>query len=210
LAAAQEPDLDGLQRRMLGAVEVLRQEFAGLRTGRASPNLLDPVTVDAYGSQLPINQVASSTPKLTITDDTASAVANGVSVNFTFQFDQAVTGFTASDVVVTNGGIKGPLIQLDAKTWVMSVNTPTFGAGDMTVSVADGSFTATTGGASGVGSSSGAPAALSTPRKAAAPASHAARSAAVAGALPLPEDRGRAGRHARGEQAPVHLVPRDG
>jgi len=59
LAAAEEPDLDGLQRRMLGAVEVLRQEFAGLRTGRASPNLLDPVTVDAYGSQMPINQVAS-------------------------------------------------------------------------------------------------------------------------------------------------------
>ncbi len=59
MAAAEEPDLDGLQRRMLGAVEVLRQEFAGLRTGRASPNLLDPVTVDAYGSQMHINQVAS-------------------------------------------------------------------------------------------------------------------------------------------------------
>jgi ribosome recycling factor len=59
LAAAEEPDLDGLQRRMQGAVEVLRQEFAGLRTGRASPNLLDPVTVEAYGSQMHINQVAS-------------------------------------------------------------------------------------------------------------------------------------------------------
>jgi hypothetical protein len=115
--------------------------------------------MNANGSQVTasnsyaINQAASSTPKLTITDDTASSVGTGVSVNFTFQFDQAVTGFTASDVVVTNGGIKGPLIQLDAKTWVMSVNTPTFGAGDMTVSVADGSFTATTGGASGSGSS---------------------------------------------------------
>jgi hypothetical protein len=115
--------------------------------------------MNANGSQVTasnsyaINQAASSTPKLTITDDTASSVGTGVSVNFTFQFDQAVTGFAASDIVVTNGGIKGPLIQLDARTWVMSVNTPNFGAGDMTVSVADGSFTATTGGASGVGSS---------------------------------------------------------
>jgi ribosome recycling factor len=55
----EEPDLDALQRRMHGAVEVLRQEFAGLRTGRASPNLLDPVTVEAYGSTMHINQVAS-------------------------------------------------------------------------------------------------------------------------------------------------------
>jgi hypothetical protein len=115
--------------------------------------------MNANGSQVTasnsyaINQAASSTPKLTITDDTASAVGTGVSVNFTFQFDQAVTGFTDIDVVVTNGGVKGPLIQLDAKTWVMSINTPNSGAGNMTVSVADGSFTATTGGASGSGSS---------------------------------------------------------
>lgn len=59
MAGEEEPDLDGLQRRMQGALEVLRQEFAGLRTGRASPNLLDPVVVEAYGSQMSINQVAS-------------------------------------------------------------------------------------------------------------------------------------------------------
>ncbi|WP_439817999.1 ribosome recycling factor [Zavarzinia sp. CC-PAN008] len=44
---------------MNGALEVLRQEYAGLRTGRASPSLLDPVTVDAYGATMPINQVAT-------------------------------------------------------------------------------------------------------------------------------------------------------
>ena len=54
-----QPDLKDIQRRMNGAVEVLRQEFGGLRTGRASTSLVEPVTVDAYGSQMPLNQVAS-------------------------------------------------------------------------------------------------------------------------------------------------------
>ncbi|WP_205872763.1 Ig-like domain-containing protein [Limnohabitans planktonicus] len=101
-----------------------------------------------------LNAVSGSTPKLTLSDDTVVTVATGVSVNYTFQFDQAVTGFDASDVVVTGGGVKGPLIQLDNKTWVMSINTPNLGAGNMTVAVADGNFTATTGGASGMGASS--------------------------------------------------------
>ncbi|MEI9929396.1 MAG: ribosome-recycling factor [Rhizomicrobium sp.] len=49
---------------MKGAVATLKTEFSGLRTGRASPALLDPVTVDAYGSQLPLNQVGNiSTPE---------------------------------------------------------------------------------------------------------------------------------------------------
>ncbi len=46
-----------LKRRMEGAVEVLKKEFAGLRTGRASVSLLDPVMVEAYGGQMPVNQV---------------------------------------------------------------------------------------------------------------------------------------------------------
>jgi len=51
-------------RRMKGAVATLRSEFSGLRTGRASAALLDPVMVDAYGSHLPINQVGNiSTPE---------------------------------------------------------------------------------------------------------------------------------------------------
>lgn len=48
-----------LKRRMEGAVEVLRREFAGLRAGRASVSLLDPVMVEAYGSRMPVNQVGS-------------------------------------------------------------------------------------------------------------------------------------------------------
>lgn len=56
---AEEPDLDDISKRMDGAVSVLRTEFAGLRTGRASPDLLSPVTVEAYGSYLPINQVGN-------------------------------------------------------------------------------------------------------------------------------------------------------
>lgn len=54
-----EPDMKDIKRRMSGAVEVLRSEFAGLRTGRASPALLEPVVVDAYGSKMPMNQVGT-------------------------------------------------------------------------------------------------------------------------------------------------------
>ncbi|HSG95310.1 MAG TPA: ribosome recycling factor [Afifellaceae bacterium] len=52
-------DFRDLERRMDGAVSVLKAELSGLRTGRASANLLDPVTVDAYGSKMPINQVGT-------------------------------------------------------------------------------------------------------------------------------------------------------
>lgn len=52
-------DLKDLKRRMDGAVDSLRKEFSGLRTGRASVGLLDPIKVEAYGSPMPINQVAT-------------------------------------------------------------------------------------------------------------------------------------------------------
>jgi ribosome recycling factor len=48
-----------MERRMAGALETLRKEFAGLRTGRASANLLEPVVVEAYGATVPLNQVAN-------------------------------------------------------------------------------------------------------------------------------------------------------
>jgi len=48
-----------LKRRMDGALEALRREFAGLRTGRASAHLLDPVVVKAYGSDMPLLQVGT-------------------------------------------------------------------------------------------------------------------------------------------------------
>ncbi|MEE8623174.1 MAG: ribosome recycling factor, partial [Alphaproteobacteria bacterium] len=54
-----EPDISDLKRRMDGAVNVLRSEFGGLRTGRASASLLDRVVVPAYGGELPIHQVAT-------------------------------------------------------------------------------------------------------------------------------------------------------
>lgn len=52
-------DPKDIARRMDGAIEALRKEFSGLRTGRASTALLDTITVDAYGAQMPLNQVAS-------------------------------------------------------------------------------------------------------------------------------------------------------
>lgn len=48
-----------LQRRMDSAVDVLRKDFSGLRTGRASPSLLEPIVVEAYGQTMPIQQVGT-------------------------------------------------------------------------------------------------------------------------------------------------------
>ena len=59
MATAEKPVLSSYAQRMDKAVQALKEEFASLRTGRASANLLDQVTVDAYGSQMPLNQVAS-------------------------------------------------------------------------------------------------------------------------------------------------------
>lgn len=52
-------DLDEIKRRMAAAIQVLKQELGGLRTGRASANLLEPVQVEAYGSHMPLSQVAT-------------------------------------------------------------------------------------------------------------------------------------------------------
>lgn len=52
-------DKADLERRMAGAVESLKHDLTGLRTGRASTTLLDPVTVEVYGSHMPITQVAT-------------------------------------------------------------------------------------------------------------------------------------------------------
>jgi ribosome recycling factor len=56
---AEEAILKDLRRRMDGAIEMLRKEFGGLRTGRASASLLEPVHVEAYGSTMALNQVAN-------------------------------------------------------------------------------------------------------------------------------------------------------
>jgi len=56
---ADDPLLKDIQRRMDGALEALRKEFGGLRTGRASASLLEPVVVNAYGNNMPLNQLAN-------------------------------------------------------------------------------------------------------------------------------------------------------
>ncbi len=56
---SEEQIIRDLRRRMDGALEVLRKEFAGLRTGRASASMLDPVAVEAYGNTLPLTQVGT-------------------------------------------------------------------------------------------------------------------------------------------------------
>ena len=52
-------DLAEIERRMQGAVTALKQDFSGLRTGRASATLLDPIQVNAYGSMMPLVQVGT-------------------------------------------------------------------------------------------------------------------------------------------------------
>jgi ribosome recycling factor len=54
-----EIDLDDIERRMDGALNVLRSEFATLRTGRAASSMLDPIQVNAYGAMMPLNQCAT-------------------------------------------------------------------------------------------------------------------------------------------------------
>lgn len=54
-------NIDEIKRRMQGAIAALKTELSGLRTGRASPHMLDPVHVDAYGQQMTLNQVATVT-----------------------------------------------------------------------------------------------------------------------------------------------------
>jgi len=52
-------ELSDIQRRMQGAIAAFKHELSGLRTGRASTSLLDPIQVEAYGSPMPLNQVAN-------------------------------------------------------------------------------------------------------------------------------------------------------
>ena len=52
-------DIKDIEARMRASIDALKREFSGLRTGRASANLLDPVQVMVYGSRMPLNQVAT-------------------------------------------------------------------------------------------------------------------------------------------------------
>jgi ribosome recycling factor len=52
-------DINELKRRMQGATQSLKHELGGLRTGRASASMLEPVQVDAYGTHMPLNQLAT-------------------------------------------------------------------------------------------------------------------------------------------------------
>lgn len=54
-----EPDISDIKRRMDGALEAFKKELSGLRTGRASASLLEPVTVEAYGSKMHLKEVAT-------------------------------------------------------------------------------------------------------------------------------------------------------
>ena len=54
-----ETDVNELRRRMSGALDTLKKEFGGLRTGRASASLLEPVQVEAYGNTMPLTQVGT-------------------------------------------------------------------------------------------------------------------------------------------------------
>jgi ribosome recycling factor len=57
--ASATHDINELKRRMQGAIQSLKQELGGLRTGRASASLLDPIQVEAYGGHMPLNQLAT-------------------------------------------------------------------------------------------------------------------------------------------------------
>ena len=76
-----EIDIAALEKRMDGALNALRSEFASLRTGRASASMLDPVTVEAYGSTMPINQLGTITvpePRMVLVNVWDKALVNAV------------------------------------------------------------------------------------------------------------------------------------
>lgn len=83
-------DANDLKRRMEGALNALSGEFAGLRTGRASSNLLDTVMVSAYGSMMPMNQIGS----VSVTD------ARMLNVNI---WDKGLVG--AADKAIRDSGL---------------------------------------------------------------------------------------------------------
>lgn len=79
--SVDEIDVDGIEKRMDGAFASLRTEFASLRTGRASASMLEPVTVEAYGSPTPINQVGTITvpePRMVLINVWDKALVNAV------------------------------------------------------------------------------------------------------------------------------------
>lgn len=88
-----ELDMEDFERRMEGAINSLRQDFAGLRTGRASASMVDSLVVNAYGAQMPMNQCGSINvpePRLlsisvwdkTIVDDVVRAILDsGLGIN---------------------------------------------------------------------------------------------------------------------------------
>ena len=82
---AAEFDLDDISRRMDGAIDALKREYAGLRTGRASAGLVEPLVIDAYGAKMPVNQLATVTvpePRLIAVQvwdkSVVKAVTNGI------------------------------------------------------------------------------------------------------------------------------------
>ncbi len=81
MADETEIDADALKKRMDGALAALRTEFASLRTGRASASMLDPVTVEAYGSPTPINQLGTITvpePRMVLINVWDKSLVNAV------------------------------------------------------------------------------------------------------------------------------------
>jgi ribosome recycling factor len=81
MMADEEIDIAALGKRMDGALNALKSEFASLRTGRASASMLDPVTVDAYGSTMPVNQLGTITvpePRMVLVNVWDKALVNAV------------------------------------------------------------------------------------------------------------------------------------
>ncbi len=77
----EQIDIAALEKRMEGALNALRNEFASLRTGRASASMLDPVTVDAYGQAMPVNQLGTITvpePRMVLVNVWDKSMVNAV------------------------------------------------------------------------------------------------------------------------------------
>ena len=101
-------DLADIKRRMQGALNTLKQELGGLRTGRASANLVEPIHVEAYGSNMPMNQVASVSvpePRLISIQVWDASVVKAVEKANSFEPDKVIDAMIGVAVPNLTGGL---------------------------------------------------------------------------------------------------------
>ena len=110
--AAEKPELSKYRDRMDKSIAALKEEFGGLRTGRASTSLLDTIMIEVYGSHMPLNQVG------TVTTAASKEVAQGRVISQDPQAGDQVDPDSTVSFVVSDGKPVGVLTRQDLLTFL--------------------------------------------------------------------------------------------